>query len=122
VAPYLQQMADILKGGLGGPLDYAADQASVATQGGKGIRKALSEGGLSGLLDSGLLGAQYVAPGVYSRGGQQYVPTTGADGSVINVPVTINTAGMTPAQIADEAAAQVRQQVLNAQAAMGVTQ
>lgn len=120
VAPYLQQMADIIKGGLGGALDYAADQASVATQGGKGIRKALSEGGLSGLLDSGLLGAQYVAPGVYSRGGQQYVPTTGADGSVINVPVTINTAGMTPAQIADEAAEQVRQQVLNAQAAMGV--
>lgn len=122
VAPYLQQMADIMKGGLGGALDYAADQASVATQGGKGIQAALDAGGIGFLLDSGLLGPQYVAPGVYSRGGQQYVPTTGENGGIVNVPVTINTAGMTPAQIADEAAAQVRQQVLNAQAAMGVTQ
>jgi len=122
MAPYLQQMADIIKGGLGGALDYAADQASVAAGGGRAIQKEIAQGGLSGLLDSGLLGAQYVAPGVYSRGGQQYVPTTGANGGTVNVPVTINTAGMTPAQIADEAAAQVRQQVLNAQAAMGVTQ
>lgn len=122
VAPYLQQMADIMKGGLGGALDYAADQASVATQGGKGIQAALDAGGIGFLMESGLLGPQYVAPGVYSRGGQQYVPTTGEGGGIVNVPVTINTAGMTPAQIADEAAAQVRQQVLNAQAAMGVTQ
>jgi hypothetical protein len=48
------------------------------------------------------------------------VPTQSANGGTINVPVSINTAGMTPAQIADEAAAQVRQQVLSAQAALAM--
>lgn len=132
VAPYLQQVADLLHEGVAGlsarastaagdALEYIADQNNDAMRGGKAIRSELAEGGLSGLLDSGLLsGPQYVAPGVYSRGGQQYVPTTGENGGTINVPVYINTEGKTRAQIAEEASEQVRQQVLNAKAAMGV--
>jgi hypothetical protein len=119
IDPYLQAIRAILQGGLAGALEGAANAASRATSGGKAIRAELAEGGLSGLVDSGLLGPKYVAPGVYSLGGQMYVPTQSASGGTINVPVSINTAGMTPAQIADEAAAQVRQQVLNAQAALG---
>ena len=119
IAPYLDQLSGLLRGGAGGALDWISEQASLATSGGKAIRQSVAAGGLDALLGSGLLGPRYVAPGVYERGGQLYAPTDGAGGGTVNVPVTINTAGLSRQQIADAAAAEVRRQVLDAQQALG---